>query len=491
MFELQYDDLMNPALQAMHELGGRASIREIEEKVIEILKLSEDDINDIHRGTATKLVYRLAWTRNYLKRYGLLKNIARGVWALTEKGSKITSVDPEEIKRFVQGTVAAKEEEENEVEVDMNADINAEEGSEIEEIDPTVPIMEKPFDPTKIDIDTKTPSLDTLIKRIRHKTIQLNTESYFQRKDDLWNKVNQSRLIESILIRFPLPAFFFDASDDNNWLVVDGLQRLSSIRNFVEGKLELTNLEFLVHLNGKKWDDLSTDLQRLIEESQVVIYKIMPGTPTDVKFNIFKRINTGGLILEPQEIRHALFQGRPAGFISELATTKEFLEATDYKIKTHRMLDRDYTNRFLGFYLYDYKNYAPDLDTFMSKAMASINHKTDKELDKIREDFKESMKLAKAVFGKEAFRKIYRDKDRLPPINKAIFDVISVQFALLSKQEREKVKEKKSEVKKNLKDALGTDEYLFLSVTTSTGDKNRVIYRHETIEKIIKNTIQS
>ena len=167
---------------------------------------------------------------------------------------------------------------------------------EEEKIDINVVIMEKPFDPTKINIETKTPSLDTLIKRIQRHHIQMDTTTYFQRKDDLWDIEQQSRLIESILIRFPLPAFFFDASDDDLWLVVDGLQRLSSIRNFCiekdpKKRLKLTNLEFLTQLNGKTWDDLTGDLQRSIEEAQVVIYKIMPGTPTDVKFNIFKRIN--------------------------------------------------------------------------------------------------------------------------------------------------------------------------------------------------------
>jgi hypothetical protein len=361
---------------------------------------------------------------------------------------------------------------------------------EKEEIDISGQLMEKPFDPTKIDIDTKTPSLDTLIKRIKNKTVQLNTESYFQRKDDLWDIVKQSRLIESILIRFPLPAFFFDATDDNNWLVVDGLQRLSSIRNFTVLKtLKLTDLEFLPQLEGKGWDDLPDDLQRLIEESQVVIYKIMPGTPTDVKFNIFKRINTGGLILEPQEIRHALFQGKPAIFIAELAKTKEFLSATNEKIKTHRMLDRDFANRFLCFYLFGYNDYTSDLDTYMSKAMASIYDKTEKELNKIKDDFIESMKLNKAVFGNEAFRKVYKKNDRLPPINKAIFDTLSVQLALLNHAERELLKLKKKEFKDGFKNLLSRDEQFFISVTSSTGDKNRVIYRHNSIEKLIRSII--
>ena len=366
-----------------------------------------------------------------------------------------------------------------------------EDGIEEEVNDDSLKLMEKPFDPTKINIETKTPSLDTLIKRIKSKSVQLNTESYFQRQDDLWDNVKQSRLIESILIRFPLPAFFFDATDDNKWLVVDGLQRLSSIRNFAVNKtLKLTNLEFLSHLNGYKWDDLSEDLQRVIEESQVVVYKIMPGTPTDVKFNIFKRINTGGLILEPQEIRHALFQGKPAVFIAELGKNKEFVKATNGRIKTHRMLDRDFANRFLGFYLFGYNNYTPDLDTFMSKAMASIYDKTEEEINKIKEDFSEAMKLAHAIFKEEAFRKVYNENKRLPPINKALFDAISVQFGLLSSEDRAVLKSNSKEFKKGLYDLLNKDEYFFTSVTSSTGDKNRVVHRHSMIEQLIKKIIQ-
>lgn len=367
---------------------------------------------------------------------------------------------------------------------------------EKEGIDELVRLMEKPFDPTKINIETKTPSLDTLIKRIERGYIQMDTTTYFQRKDDLWDIGKQSRLIESVLIRFPLPAFFFDASDDNNWLVVDGLQRLSSIRKFCvekdpKKKLKLTNLEFLTHLNGMTWDDLSGDLQRIIEEAQVVIYKIMPGTPTDVKFNIFKRINTGGLVLEPQEIRHALFQGKPSKFIEELAKMPAFIKATENKIPTHRMLDRDFANRFLAFYLLGFENYQPDLDTFMSKAMVMINEKTDNEINKIFSDFSKAMDLSYDIFGREAFRKVYYKYDRLPPINKAIFDALSTQFALITDNERNILNQKRNDFKKALFDRLNNDEYFFTSVTSSTGDKNRIFKRHSVIKDLINETINN
>jgi restriction system protein len=97
----KYDDLYNPLLQAMQKLGGSASVSEQEDTVASLLNLSEKDIAEIHRGNVTKLSYRLAWARNYLKRYGLLENSARGVWSLTPEGTKRKSVDKEEVNRVV------------------------------------------------------------------------------------------------------------------------------------------------------------------------------------------------------------------------------------------------------------------------------------------------------------------------------------------------------------------------------------------------------
>ena len=96
-----YDKLFNPLLVAIKKLGGSASIHEQEQAVAEILKLSEREVNEIHRGNRTKLSYRLAWARNYLKRYGFLDNSQRGIWALTTEGLKTNEVDPDQVKRFV------------------------------------------------------------------------------------------------------------------------------------------------------------------------------------------------------------------------------------------------------------------------------------------------------------------------------------------------------------------------------------------------------
>ncbi len=101
LFKYKYDDLLNPTLTALHQLGGSGTIEEIEEVVAKILNLTDDQVNEIHRGNRSKLTYRLAWARNYLKNYGLLENSSRGVWALTEKGSKTEKVNKETVKKVV------------------------------------------------------------------------------------------------------------------------------------------------------------------------------------------------------------------------------------------------------------------------------------------------------------------------------------------------------------------------------------------------------
>ena len=107
-FKYKYDDLFNPTLEALKKLGGSGAISEIEERVIEILDLTDDEVNEIHRESTTKLSYRLAWARNYLKRFDLLENSSRGIWALTELGQKTNTVDQEEVKK----TVVKKDKEE-------------------------------------------------------------------------------------------------------------------------------------------------------------------------------------------------------------------------------------------------------------------------------------------------------------------------------------------------------------------------------------------
>lgn len=133
IFNYKFDDLFEPTLKALQVLGGSGSVQEIEETVIDLMNLSEEKVNDIHRGSITKLSYRLAWARNYLKKVDFIENSSRGVWVLTTKGANVTSIDKEEIKRVVRETDRSNAilESENEI----NEDFLVSENEELKEID--------------------------------------------------------------------------------------------------------------------------------------------------------------------------------------------------------------------------------------------------------------------------------------------------------------------------------------------------------------------
>ena len=223
-------------------------------------------------------------------------------------------------------------------------------------------------------------------------------------------------------------------------------------------------------------------------QTQIIAYIIKPGTPIDVKYNIFKRINTGGLVLEPQEIRHALNQGIPAKFIAELADLEEFKKATGYKIDSSRMLDREFVTRFVSFYIKGTSSYSPDLDSFLNSSMAQILSLSEKKRYEIKKRFINAMNIALYIFGDWAFRKADLYPERRKPINKALFEVWSVSFAKLNEQECEIVKRRKDTLFKEFLKLMKDNDFIN-SITSSTSDKQRVVKRFEAIDKLIKGVI--
>jgi uncharacterized protein with ParB-like and HNH nuclease domain len=213
------------------------------------------------------------------------------------------------------------------------------------------------YDPEKINIVTREPTIEQLLRRIDEDALDLAPD--FQRQANIWKDDVKSRLIESILIRIPLPAFYIDATNnlDDKWLVVDGLQRLSALKQFIlDRTLKLTGLEYLKELEGKNYEQLERRYQRRIEETQVTVYVIEKGTPIEVKYNIFKRINTGGTPLKPQELRHALNPVKATRFLAKLSSSPEFKKVVDLsESKIKRMEDREFVLGFLAFTLTSYQ----------------------------------------------------------------------------------------------------------------------------------------
>jgi restriction system protein len=122
IFKYKYDELFNPVLQALHKLGGSGSNSEIEETVIELLGLTDEEVEDIHRGNTSKLSYRSAWARNYLKRLGLIENSGRALWALTPEGLKTQKIDKEEAKKIVKNLSGVRKDKTEKTKTDKTSE---------------------------------------------------------------------------------------------------------------------------------------------------------------------------------------------------------------------------------------------------------------------------------------------------------------------------------------------------------------------------------
>ena len=330
----------------------------------------------------------------------------------------------------------------------------------------------EPFDPDSISIEPKVVAMDLLLRRLRQGSIKLAPN--FQRRF-VWDEVRCSQLIESLMLRIPLPMFYVAANEDGSWDVVDGLQRLTTIRDFLLGgeldkngektvpdakAFALTNLEFWGgRFNNKTFAAIekNRDHARIVNnimETEMRFTVINPGTPEEVKRNIFKRINTGGMPLTAQEIRHALYQGQASELLMELAGSRKFLAATDSSIKDSRMAARELILRFLAFFIHGQKQYTDNMDAFLSNTMRLINHSPNISqevvanifinhsnisfrsfsIEMLSRRFDLAMERSKIFFKSYAFRKSTPGSARTP-INKALFESWAYIFAEMSVEE--------------------------------------------------------
>lgn len=361
-----------------------------------------------------------------------------------------------------------------------------------------------PFDPGQIDITDSKIAVYNLVEKLKCGDIDIMPD--FQRHPDLWRPNQQSRLIESLLLGIPLQTLYFDAEialvDDpligrtqrQVWHVVDGLQRLSSIRSFVIGKggdaqkpLKLKGLEYLLPLEGLTFTELSPVLQRKILETTIPFYLIRPTTPEAIKFNIFKRLNTGGLPLNQQEIRHALLHGPGIEFICKLAKDEPFKTATRHVIPSRRMLDREFVTRFCAFYLMDPAESYRSMEVFLNDAVRLLNKADEAKKAEVRAAFDESMTLIHSLLGDRSFgRYLAKDGRWNPKINKAVYDALSVGVAKLTPDDRRKLAGSEGFADAYRQLFVDFEQGAFAeSVMTSTGNRAKVMQRHEIMHRFL------
>lgn len=338
------------------------------------------------------------------------------------------------------------------------------------------------FNPNDIDISVQQISLYYLLRRLEFGEIDLFAS--YQRNWNLWTHLQQSRLIESILIKIPLPAFYFNSLPNGNWQVVDGLQRVSTIFNYiVKGNFSLSGLEFLPEYNGYHFKDLPRELQRRIEEFSLTIYLINKQTPEDVKFAIFSRINTGGISLNSQELRYGLNQGKATDLLIELAESREFKQATYSAVSPRRMQHFELVNRFLGFFLFKIE-YTGNLDSFLNQTLVHLNQ-SDNDFHYIKDSFYKAMIYSIKIFGENRFKKNNPFSTRREKFSKVLFDTIAVNLAWLSEDKLIILESNKERVQTMVND-LSADPLFVESTSFTTNNRRKVDYRFEVIYQLFK-----
>ncbi|MCK5524561.1 MAG: DUF262 domain-containing protein [Thiomargarita sp.] len=354
-------------------------------------------------------------------------------------------------------------------------------------------IISAPWNPNLIRVDAKAFSLRNILDMIDEGDLQLAPD--FQRRK-VWNNKQRSRLIESLLLHIPLPAFYFSADNNGKMLVVDGLQRLSAIYDFVRCKPEkkrykLNKLEYLQKEVGNKYfkDIEGSRWARRIYLTQIIANVVDPQTPDKVKFDVFKRINTGGSPLNAQEIRHCMSKKRSRDFLKQLAESESFNLATSGNLRDHiRMADRELILRFCAFRLIESieKDYAPmgSMNAFITEISRKIDTEiNDEALKQLVIEFERAMFNAHKLFGKHAFRKWPFDSQKVYPINRALFETWG---NALADYDWQALKPYRAAIVKAAREMMENDNEFLSAITTSTSTASKITLRFSKVKQILK-----
>ena len=350
----------------------------------------------------------------------------------------------------------------------------------------------EPFNPKDVDIINVPMVVSNIVDRLKDDRIILDPG--FQRRPGLWDDEKQSRLIESLIVRIPLPSFYFDYDESDHYIVVDGLQRLWAIKRYIAldekdpNRLRLKGLEYLKEFEGKLFEELPSIIQRRIREQTFVTYVIRPGTPEYVRNSIFTRINTGGIQLTPPEIKNSIYRGQAADLLKELAHSDAFIQATNNRVDPSRMLDCELVNRFLAFYVLGTESYKGNLEMYLNQVLKKLKDDKSGNFESYKKAFYEAMDLAHMLFEDKAFRRI-QGNGQFGKINKPLFECVSVCLANLTDQERRKLLERKNIFLEKYYAVLKEKGFI-RAITNGTAKKTSIEKRYGTMRWLIQESLK-
>ena len=340
-----------------------------------------------------------------------------------------------------------------------------------------------PLDDIMVRKDTRT--VRDVVKRIEAGRYSMNPD--FQR-DFVWSQDKQSKLIESCVMRIPLPVLYVAEGEDGRITVVDGLQRLSTFQAFLSNKLKLSGLGKGHPLEGLRFDDLSINLQERIEDTQLTLYILDKDAPEAARLDIFDRVNSG-VPLSRQQMRNALYNGPATRWLAAMANEAIFLSATGETLSRLTMRDREAINRFAAFHLLGWESYTGDMDLFLARALSRLNEVGENGIKGATQDFLGAMSRNESLFGRHSFRKsLIEQRDDAPRsvINISMFDTFSYYMARMSD---ELIKTEASSIKDRIVELLRTHAFSN-AVTYSTNSTSQVKIRYSMLGEALNPWIQ-
>ena len=299
----------------------------------------------------------------------------------------------------------------------------------------------------------------------------------FQR-DFIWDEAKQSKLIESVLMRIPLPVFYLAEDRQGRRVVVDGLQRLSTFQRFANNELRL-NLPDRPDLHRKRFKDLDPKLQNRFGDCNLILYVIDEKAPSQTRLDIFERVNSG-VALTRQQMRNCLYMGEATRFLREESRTNLFLDATGRSLRTAIMRDREFVNRFCAFQILDLDDYR-DMDEFLAGSLTKMNAEPEL-LPSLSQQLRTTLTNNLLTFDRHAFRKHEPEQDYRNVINASLWDVMSTG---LSRYPRQIIEERSAAIRKGFY-RLMEDHDFTDSITYGTNGVRQVRSRFAMAEAMFK-----
>lgn len=336
--------------------------------------------------------------------------------------------------------------------------------------------LEEELENEAVSLEKNDRSLSEFHRWYQRGRLILDTE---WQREYVWDKRRSSRLIESFLIDLPVPVIYLAVNDERKYEVIDGLQRLTSVFNFLDNEYKLTGLEIKKSLNGHQFDDLPEDLQNKLYDSTLRTFELSQKTSKDLMFLIFERLNTGGVILNEMEIRNCLYQGRLNDLIKELAQLNEFKNCVNQKNIHRRMKDRALILRFLAFYQMTHLKARKGLKAFFNEFCETYRNPKDEKLNEFRNQFKKAMKAAYTIFGDRGFRLSSTSHS----VNASVFQILSVSF---TNHDLGALTRSADAIREAYLDLVSTDEHWSDYVSKATGGSDRISYTFETWNERLK-----